>query len=132
MDELQEEFEKLIDAVKKSHKFCPWTKKETLDSYYKHILSEAQEIKEAVEKKDYENLKGELGDAIWDALMMAQIAENNGHFKVAEVLKSIVDKMKRRKPYIFEGRTVTIEEAWRIWKEVKAKEKSAGQATPLP
>ena len=121
---MENSFKELIDALKKCKDNCPWTKKQTVESYAHQVADEAQEMMEALEKKDYVNLKEELGDILWDVLMVAHLAEDEGLFKVKGVMDGIVDKIKRRKPYIFEGKNVTIEEARRIWKEVKAKEKS--------
>ena len=77
----------------------------------------------AVEKNDRENLKEELGDLFWDTLMVMLIAEKEGLFKPNEPLLSLIEKMRRRKPYLFTGQKVTLEEAERMWTEAKAKEK---------
>ena len=123
MGKVSEQFSELIAALEKCKKFCPWLKEQTIESYAPQIAAEADEVLEAVKKKDYENLKEELGDVLWDVLMIAHLAQDEGLFEVDDVLRSVVEKMKRRKPYVFEGKHVTIEEAWRVWKEVKAKEK---------
>lgn len=120
---LEFELNDLIAALKKCKEYCPWTGGQTVESYAPHVLEEAKELLEAIEKKDFENLKEELGDVLWDTLMVAHIAQDKGLLKVEDVIKGIVEKMKRRKPYVFEGRRVSIEEAHQLWKEVKEKEK---------
>src|SRR3989344_4565853 len=107
----------LIEAVKLCHERCPWTKEQKLEDYYRYVLSEMFELDEALKGKDYSGLSDELGDILWGILTIAHIAEEQGHLTVDGVMKHTVEKMKRRKPYIFEGRKVTVEEAKRIWQE---------------
>ena len=116
-------FKELIAAIELNRKMCPWQKKMTLENQTKEFLLESKEVEEAVKKKDYKNLKEELGDVLWDVLTIAHIAEDKGHFKAKEIFESIKKKIKRRKHYMFEGKTVDIPTAIRIWDEVKEKEK---------
>ena len=114
-----------MSALHKCRSNCPWVKKQTVESFAQEFFEEAQEVIGALKKKDVSNLKEELGDAVWDALMVAHIAEEQGLFTVQEVVQGVIDKMKRRKPYAFEGRQVTLEEAGKLWIEVKEQEKAA-------
>ncbi len=123
MESIKNNFEELVTLLRKCKSACPWTSKQSIESYAKEAFSEAEEMLMAANKKDYENLKEELGDLLWDTLMIAHFAEDKGLFTVEDIMKNMIDKIKRRKPYIFEGRTVTIEEAGRIWEDVKRKEK---------
>jgi tetrapyrrole methylase family protein / MazG family protein len=123
MEQTNNSFKELLEVLNKCKASCPWTKEQSVESYGKELLSEAQEIKEALEKQDYQNLKEELGDLMWDLLMVSHLAQDAGHFKVEEVFQNVIEKMKRRKPYIFEGKKITTDEAARIWQEVKKQEK---------
>ncbi|HLD33795.1 MAG TPA: MazG nucleotide pyrophosphohydrolase domain-containing protein [Candidatus Nanoarchaeia archaeon] len=116
-------FRELVDSIQKCRKFCPWTRSQTVDTFARELHGEAAEVLNAVDKKDIANLREELGDVVWDALMTAHIAEEHGLFTKEEIIQDVVAKMKRRKPYAFEGRTVTIEEAGKMWVDVKKKEK---------
>ncbi len=118
-----DEYKEMIKLVKASRKLCPWNKEQSIESYKKQFFSEVEEVKHALKKKDYQNLKEELGDVIWDAMMIAHIAEEQGHFKAKDVIRDVNEKFKRRKPYIVEGRRVTLAEAKRIWRDVKEQEK---------
>jgi uncharacterized protein YabN with tetrapyrrole methylase and pyrophosphatase domain len=116
-------FSTMAQALEKNQKFCPWVKQQSLDSYKDEIVSEAQEVVKAVNNKDYENLKEEIGDLLWDTMVLAYIGQEKGHFTVKQIIDGIVNKMRNRKPFIFEERTVTIDEANQIWRESKSKEK---------
>ncbi len=119
MPELQE----LIQLVHKCRANCPWCREQTFESYSEELFSEAKELEAAIKKKDIPNMKEELGDLLWDVIMLMHIAEHKGLFTSDEVVREVNAKMKRRKPYIVSGQEVTITEAMRIWKEEKEKEK---------
>lgn len=114
--------EELLDAMAKVVADCPWLPEQSLKSYAEKMREEADEVMDALEKGSDQALKEEIGDLLWDAFMLAHLAERDGKFSAREPLQEVVKKFKRRKPYIWEGRKVTIEEAERIWREQKAKE----------
>ena len=120
---LEQELNELVAVLEKCKAYCPWTHEQSVESYAPHVLEEAKELLEAIEKKDFENLKEELGDILWDTLMVAHIAQDKGMLKVEDVIRGIIEKMKRRKPFVFDGRSVSIAEAQQLWEEVKEKEK---------
>jgi NTP pyrophosphatase (non-canonical NTP hydrolase) len=122
MAEHEYTFQQVVDALKKCKQHCPWTKAQTMESYAQEIVSEAHEVADAVAKKDVQNLKEELGDVIWDVLMVAHFAEERGHFSVKDVFQEVIEKMKRRKPFVFQGRSVSMEEAEHHWFAAKARE----------
>lgn len=122
-ENIEKNFRELIDALRKCKSNCPWTRKQTPETYAHQIVGEVEEVMEAIKKGDSQNLKEELGDVLWDVLMVAHLAEDKGLFKVEEIITNVIEKMKRRKPYVFEGKEVTVEEAKRIWVEVKEREK---------
>lgn len=111
------------DILERNLKYCPWIENENLESYTKQISGELEELKQAIKNKDKENLTEELGDVFLDIMNMINIAERDKLVKSDEVFESIIAKIKRRKPYIFENKTVILEESWKIWREVKKKEK---------
>ena len=104
-------------------KNSPWSRQSTIESRYEELLSEVKEIKEAIDKKDINNLKEEMGDVLWDILSLMIIAEDTGLFKADESTQYAIDKMKRRKPWIFSGEKLTIEEEKVRWKIAKESEK---------
>jgi MazG family protein len=103
---------------------CLWDKKQTLDSMIPNIIEEAQEVQEAVNNEDYQNLCEELGDLLMDVLMEIQIAHESGLFDYEQVLKGAKEKFIRRHPHVFGNVSVkTPEEALLVWKKMKKEEK---------
>jgi NTP pyrophosphatase (non-canonical NTP hydrolase) len=122
---MKETFEEFIALMKINRKNCPWVKEKDIDEYIRQLEGEVKEVAEAFEKKDYENFKEELGDVFIDFVMLMIIAEEKGMCSVKECMELGMEKIKRRKPWLLTDKTVTTEEALRIWKEVKQHEKNS-------
>lgn len=107
---------------------CPWDLEQTHGSLLKYIKEETQEVCEAVEKKDWENLKEELGDVLLQILFHSQIAKENRKFDIDDVLAVLKSKLIGRHPHVFDKRKkkeiLTVDEVKRRWKIIKAKEKA--------
>lgn len=122
----KEMFSELISIVVKLRgpDGCLWDKKQTINSMVPNIIEEAQEVKEAVEAEDYQNLCEELGDLLMDILMEIQIANEAGLFSYQQVLDGAREKFVRRHPHVFGDISVsTPEEALLVWKKMKKEEK---------
>lgn len=122
----KELFSELISIIAhlRGPRGCLWDRKQTLSSMVPNILEEAQEIKEAVQADDYQNLCEELGDLLMDILMEIQIAYEAGLFNYQQVLNGAREKFVRRHPHVFGDVTVkTPEEALLVWKRMKKEEK---------
>jgi len=120
-------FKKIISLVEqlRGENGCPWVKQETAKKHFEELKKEIQEVEEAIENGDKNNLEEELGDVLWDVLMLIKISEDEYEFKVEDIIDGICKKMIRRKPYIFGNEKAnTPEEAVKIWKRVKEEEKS--------
>jgi tetrapyrrole methylase family protein / MazG family protein len=118
------EFDELLGSIHKTLEKCPWMKEQTPWSFRSAIKSEAEEVAQAIDARDVENLKEELGDLIYDALCVAAIAEKSGHFSVQDVLSTVNGKIVRRKPWVFGDMVVnTPEEAVAAWNDIKKREK---------
>ena len=104
---------------------CPWDKKQTHESLIKNMREEAEELVAAIEKKDVENMKEELGDVLLQVLLHAQIAKEEGFFTIDDVMQGLYDKLHRRHPHVFGNvKAASAEEALAVWKEMKKKEKA--------
>ena len=96
-----------------------------INSYKDQLLSEANEIVLAINNNDSQNLKEEIGDVLYDALMLAALAERDGLFTLNDVLQEINEKISRRKPWLFDKIKVKDSaDAVRLWNEAKQREKN--------
>jgi len=120
------EFEEIVELMDKlrSKNGCPWDREQTMDTMKTNLMNEAEEVKEAIEKKDYKNLKEELGDLFWAIVFISQIAKEDRLFDIGDVLKSLRKKMVRRHPHVFgDLKAHTPEDAKKIFYSIKQKEK---------
>lgn len=118
---MSKEFDELLQAVKNNRKYSVWVREKSIDEYSEHLLDEIKEVIEAIKKRDLENLKEELGDSLWDLLTMFAICEEKYGFGVDDSARIVLDKFKKRKPHIFEGKVLTIEEELKLWNAAKNK-----------
>ena len=119
-------FEELVEtfAILRGPNGCPWDRKQTHESLIKNLREESEELVCAIEKKDPENMKEELGDVLLQVLFHAQIAKEEGLFTIEDVIQVLYDKLHRRHPHVFgEAKATSPEEALAVWKEMKKKEK---------
>ena len=122
-------YEQLLDIIAelRSDHGCPWDRAQTHESMIKCLRDECEEVVEAIERKDDENLCEELGDVLLQVLLHAQIAKEEGRFTMTEVVDGLAKKMIRRHPHVFGGapQAKTPEEGLASWKAMKEKEKEA-------
>lgn len=103
---------------------CPWDRVQTHSSLKKYLLEEAYEVCEAIDLKDPEKLKEELGDFLFQVIFHAQIAKERGAFDIKDILDATYEKMVRRHAHVFGKRKAkNAKEAYQRWQEVKKKEK---------
>lgn len=87
-----DEFKQII-AQLRAKDGCPWDREQTHESLRQCMLEEAYEAADAIDMKDMENLKEELGDMMLQVMLHAQIAEENGEFTLADIIDGIGRKM---------------------------------------
>src|SRR3954451_22708116 len=80
---------------------CPWDREQTIDSLKPFVLEETYEVLEAIDAHDHAALCEELGDFVFEAVFLAQLESEDGHFTIADSLQSICDKLVRRHPHVF-------------------------------
>lgn len=123
---IMRKFDRLLQLIERlrSEAGCPWDREQTISSLKADLLSEAEEVAQAIDTEDYENLKEEIGDLIWAAALITQIAHEEEHFDMDDVLRQVNEKMVRRHPHVFGDVTATnAQEAKRIFYDVKKGEK---------
>src|SRR5437870_6887178 len=80
---------------------CPWDREQTIDSLKPFVLEETYEVLEAIDRGDHHALREELGDFLFEAVFLAQLEAEAGHFTIADSLTSVADKLVRRHPHVF-------------------------------
>jgi MazG family protein len=80
---------------------CPWDREQSFDSIRKYTLEETYEVFDAIERRDWPHLAEELGDLLLQVLFYAEMAANDGHFTIADVLDHLNNKLIRRHPHVF-------------------------------
>ena len=105
---------------------CPWDREQTIASLLEHMEGEVHEVRQAIENGDHENLREELGDVLFQIVMISQIAKEKGYFKMTDVVKDIGTKIVSRHTWVFgDDKANTPEEALALWRKNKEKEKNA-------
>ena len=103
---------------------CPWDREQTFDSIKPYTLEETYEVLDAVDKRDWDELRGELGDFMLQAVFFAQMAAEEKHFDIGDSLDAVSEKLIRRHPHIFGDETAaTGDEVLKIWEQVKSQER---------
>lgn len=113
---------------------CAWDRAQTLRSMRPHLLEETHEVLEAVDTAPVApgaadpTLEGELGDLLFNVLMMIRIAEDDGRTSLDGVVERIVAKMIRRHPHVFppDGAAKADGPSLERWEAVKARERGSG------
>lgn len=80
---------------------CPWDKEQTHESLRKHLLEEAYEAIAAIDSGDFVDMREEFGDLLLQVVLQSQIANDEKHFNVNEVVQGIYSKIVRRHPHVF-------------------------------
>src|SRR5476649_1072221 len=80
---------------------CPWDREQTFDSIKPYTLEEAYEVLEAIDNRDWPELTGELGDLLLQVLFYSQIAVEENHFSIDDVLDRLSTKLVDRHPHVF-------------------------------
>ena len=119
----ESKFTDFVEIVKRLRKECPWDREQTNDSIKANTIEEAYEVVEAIDHKNYDELKKELGDLLLHVVFHTQIAEENKHFNINDVLESIQEKLIRRHPHVFgEVNVANSNEVKKNWEEIKLSE----------
>jgi MazG family protein len=121
-----ERFERAVEIMARlrSPGGCPWDREQTFDTIKPYTLEEAYEVLEAIDNRDWPELTGELGDLLLQVLFYSQMAREEGHFSIDDVLERLSNKLVDRHPHVFGDVTAdTPAEVLRNWEALKAQEK---------
>ncbi|MFK7837785.1 MAG: nucleoside triphosphate pyrophosphohydrolase [Sulfitobacter sp.] len=108
---------------------CPWDIEQDFDSIAPYTIEEAYEVADAIQRRDWAELEGELGDLLLQSVYHTAMGEEAGHFTFQSVVRNISDKMVARHPHVFgdESRDKSAEQQTVDWEAIKARER-AGKA----
>ena len=127
-------YEELLNVIAqlRGEHGCPWDKAQTHESLIPCLRNECEEVVQASEQHDEENLCEELGDVLLQVLLHARIAEEEGQFTMADVVNGLAEKMVRRHPHVFGNEEYgSPEQNQARWEEIKRQEKEAKKRRKL-
>lgn len=102
---------------------CPWDSVQTHESLRRHMIEEAYEVCDAIDREDADNLCEELGDVLYQVVFHASLAAEDGRFDLEDVIGGITEKMKRRHPKLYP--TPGARDVPSDWESIKRAEKAA-------
>ena len=124
------ELAKLHQLARTLREQCPWDEKQTHDSLVRYLIEETYEVVDAISALDPddqstdEKFIEELGDLLYQVEFHATIAEQQGRFSIADVARSIHDKLVRRHPHVFgEVQAETADAVVTNWDAIKQQER---------
>ncbi|MDI6892321.1 MAG: nucleoside triphosphate pyrophosphohydrolase [Actinomycetota bacterium] len=112
---------------------CLWDKEQTHQSIKQHLIEEAYEVVDAIDRKDFAHLKEELGDLLLQVVFHAQIASDEGKFDIGDILEDITTKLVRRHPHIFgDVKVSSSREVVENWESIKRGESGRSLLAGIP
>ncbi len=128
-----EKFQRLVDIMARLRApgGCPWDREQTFDSIKPCTLEETYEVLDAIDRRDWNELRAELGDFILQAIFFAEMAAEQKLFDIGDSLDAINEKLIRRHPHVFaDGVAKTGADVTKRWDEIKAEERKSKNEAP--
>ena len=127
MNKLNEQLTKLIETFKSLRdpkNGCAWDKEQTFKSIASCSIEEAYEVADAIEREDFQALRSELGDLLFQVVFHAEMADEKELFDLTDVITELNDKLIRRHPHVFSNKSaISASESLSIWENIKAEER---------
>ena len=125
-----EELLALLEVVRELRERCPWDREQTLATASRHLIEEAYEAADAIERGGDREIDDELGDLLVQVLFAGNIAEERSNLSIAAMLKRAREKLVRRHPHVYAGATAeSSAEVVRNWDKLKERERADAGAT---
>jgi nucleoside triphosphate diphosphatase len=131
MSSAGDEFTRLVEimATLRAPEGCPWDREQTIQSLKPYVLEETYELLETIDRQDHDALREELGDFLFEAVFLAQLESEAGHFTIADAVRGVADKLVRRHPHVFaraagEAPLDTANQVRVRWEATKAEERA--------
>jgi MazG family protein len=95
--------DRLVEIMRllRSPEGCPWDREQTIATLRPFVLEETCELLDAIDDGDWDGICEELGDVMFEAVFIAQLCSEPGHFTLADALQAVIDKLIRRHPHVF-------------------------------
>ena len=118
----------ITSRLRDPDKGCPWDKEQTFESIAHCAIEEAYEVVEAIENKDYDSLKDELGDLLFQVTFHSSMAEEMNLFTFDDVVDSISEKLTQRHPHVFADKSIKDAKTQTDnWERIKIEERKQKQ-----
>lgn len=125
MSRATDNFQRLIDIVDELRQKCPWDMVQTKETIRHLTIEETYELVDAIVNNDYPEIKIELGDLLMHMIFYSSLARDDGHFDIADVLETQINKLIRRHPHIYgDLQGASQEQIKGNWEKIKAEEKA--------
>jgi len=124
---------RLMSSLRDPDTGCPWDLQQTFASIVPHTLEEAYEVADCIEREDWEHLRDELGDLLFQVVFYARLADEKGWFDLHRVIDQLVTKLIRRHPHVFPRGSleqsgtdgIEVEQVNASWENIKQQEREA-------
>ena len=127
MSEQLDRLLKIMARLRDPERGCEWDTAQNFGTIAPYTIEEAYEVADAIARSDMEDLRGELGDLLFQVVFHARMAEEAGDFAFEDVARTIAEKMESRHPHIFGDEGGVMEDS--RWENLKAAEREANGAT---
>ena len=105
---------------------CPWDLEQDFSTIAPYTIEEAYEVADAIEHEDWDELRSELGDFLFQVVFHAQMAAEKGYFNFEDIVNGINEKMLRRHPHVFgDAKERDMRSVRGRWEDIKEKERAA-------
>jgi XTP/dITP diphosphohydrolase len=125
MNEKLKAIERLLNIMDELRVGCPWDKKQTFETLRKNTIEETFELADAIVNKNYDEIKGELGDLLLHIVFYSKLGDELNKFNFADVANAISEKLIYRHPHIYgDVKVANAQEVANNWEKLKLKEKA--------
>jgi nucleoside triphosphate diphosphatase len=119
----------IMAALRTAGTGCPWDLAQNFSTIAPYTIEEAYEVVDAIERRDFDDLRDELGDLLLQVVFHARMAEEAGLFGFGDVVEAITEKLVRRHPHVFgDAGSLDTEAVNALWDKIKAQEKAERRA----
>jgi len=114
---------RLLDIMDELREKCPWDREQTMDSLKTLTIEESYELLDAINEKDYVEIKNELGDLLLHIVFYTKIASEKSKFNFYDIVENLIEKLISRHPHVFKTRKIiSKEEVEKNWEKIKLNE----------